>query len=45
MGFIAFVVGVYSLILYRYSQHGNSVELGQGGKLLGFDFIVIVFLL
>lgn len=45
MGAIVFVVGVYSLILYRYSQHGSEVESTQGGKLLGFDFIVMSFLL
>lgn len=45
MGAIVFVVGVYSLILYRYSQHGGEVESTQGGKLLGFDFIVMSFLL
>lgn len=45
MGFMAFVVGVYSLILYRYIQHGGEVELRQSGKLLSPDFIVIRFLL
>ena len=45
LGLIIFVVGVYSLILYGYSQHGEECELGFGGKLLGFDYIIITFLL
>lgn len=45
VGFITFVVGVYSLILYRYIQHGAGGEGSFGGKLLRVNFLLMRFLL
>ena len=45
IGFMTFVVGVYSLVLYRYIQHGSERRVRVGGKLLGPSFILIRFLL
>lgn len=45
IGFMAFVVGVYSLCLYAYIQHGGEGGVRVAGKILGFDCILLRFLL
>nr|YP_010688218.1 NADH dehydrogenase subunit 4 [Pillucina pisidium (Dunker, 1860)]WBR65412.1 NADH dehydrogenase subunit 4 [Pillucina pisidium (Dunker, 1860)] len=45
IGCMVFMVGIYSLLLYSYPQHGGEVELSCGGKLLGSDYMVMAFLL
>lgn len=44
-GLIAFVVGVYSLCLYAYIQHGRERRVRVAGEVLSFDYMLLRFLL
>lgn len=41
---MVFVVGVYSLIVYSYIQHGSSRKLMVVGSVLGVDYVLVRFL-